>query len=177
MKNKQQTAASRRIAFSYFVDYASPATERPNNIVVLGDRREEGRWTVSHRRPIKDNNDKQIGDASYLAHVYRVDLADDKKSGLMYADFSAHHEFKKDGKDYDIFYKGGVKFALGIRGPQLEVDPLFPINHIQKVDPECVAATEIFENKIKINSGKNIAVLKRNNKNITNYRVAAFALR
>jgi len=171
MKN---IAVRKPLKFSYYVDYASPAFTRPNNIVVLGDKREEGRWTVSHRRPITDRNNRQIGDASYLVHVYRVDLSDDKKTGLMYADFTAHHEIKKDGKDYDIFYKGSVKFGLGIRGPQQEVDPLFPINHIVKVDPECVSASEIFENKIKINSGKNRVVLKRN-KNLTNYQLAGFA--
>ena len=171
MKNKHPASV---ITFSYFVDYASPALP-PNNVVVLGDRREERRWIVSHRRSILARNNNQIGDASYLVHVYRVDLSDDKKTGLTYADFTAHHEFTKDGKKYDIFYKGSVKFGLGLRNPsETEIDPLFPINYIVKTDPECVSASEIFEDKIKINTGKNRVVLKNNNKKITNYRLVVF---
>lgn len=175
MKNKN-TTASQIISFSYYVDYASP-TVPPYHPVVLGDKREDSRWIVSHRRPITDNNNIPIGDATYLVHVYRVDLESNKKSGLMYANFKAHHELKKDGKNYDILFSGIVKFQLGLRKDQTEVDPLIPINHIVKTNVECISAREIFEEKVKINSGKNKVLLKNvvnNNKNITNYRVAGY---
>jgi hypothetical protein len=163
MKNKQ-------IKLCYYIDY--PSRQPPPNIpVVLGDKRENARWTVSHRRVIKDKNDIQIGDASYLVHVYRIDLSNDKKTGLLYADFTAHHEIKKNGKDYDILFGGVVKFQLGLRPGQTEIDKLFPINHIMNVDIECISAREIFENKIKINSGKNTVTLKNSKDRITNYRI------
>ena len=163
MKNKQ-------IKFSYYIDYASPQPP-PNIPIVLGDKRDDARWTVSHRRVIKDKNNIQIGDASYLVHVYRIDLSDDKKTGLLYADFSAHHEIKKNGKDYDILFSGVVKFQLGLRPGQIEIDKLFPINHIYNTDIECISAREIFENKIKINNGKNRVALKNSKDLVTNYRI------
>ncbi len=163
MKNKQ-------IKFSYFVDYASQQPP-PNNLVILGDKRADGRWIVSHRRVIKDKNNVQIGDATYLVHVYRVDISSDKRSGLMYANFTAHHELKKNGKDYDIMFSGVVKFQLGLRQGQTEVDPQFPINHIFNTDIECISAREVFENKIKINNGNNKVTTKNNKDRITNYRI------
>jgi len=163
MKNKQ-------IKLCYYIDY--PSRQPPPNItVVLADKRDNSRWVVSHRRVIKDKNNIQIGDASYLVHVYRIDISDDKKTGLLYADFTAHHEIKKNGKDYDILFGGVVKFKLGLFPGQTEIDKLFPINHIMNVDIECISAREIFENKIKINSGKNTVTLKNSKDRITNYRI------
>jgi hypothetical protein len=164
MKNKQ-------IKLCYYIDYPSSLfSPAPNIPIVLADKRDNSRWIVSHRRIITDKNNIQIGDASYSLHVYRIDLSDDKKTGLLYGDFTAHHEIKKNGKDYDILFGGVVKFKLGLRPGQTEIDKLFPINYVMNVDIECISAREIFEDKIKINSGKNTVTLK-NSKDLTKYRI------
>ena len=146
----------------------------PNQMVdavVLADDREKARWIVSHRRIITDKNNTQIGDADYLVNVYKIDLSNDKKTGLLYADYTAHHRVKKNCKDYDIFFSGAGKFKLGLFPGQTEIDRLNPIYYILGVDIECIAAREIFENKKKINSGENTVTLKNGKDLITNYLI------
>ena len=89
----------------------------------------------------------------------------------MYANYTAHHEVKKNFKDYDILFSGVVKFKLGLFPGQTVIDPLNPIYHVVNVDIECIAATEIFENKKKINNGENTVTLKTGEDLITKYRI------
>ena len=139
----------------YTVPYNEPPIP-PYNLVLLS--KNENRMIFSYKRPIKDNKNILVGEASYLIHIYNVEISPDLKSGTMYGTFSAHHEVKKNNNNYDIMLTGNCKWVLGIRPGQQNIDPNTPYLFIVGNDLDCISATSIFKNNNKINHGNNIVI-------------------
>lgn len=160
----------------YNIDYAADQSKYPNNLVLLASggappgpngapAPDPDRMYFSYRRDIKDKKGgKTIGTASYLIHVYKVEINDNKKSGSMYSSYTSHHEFKKDGKEYDIMYQGNLNFILGLRrgSTQTEINSATPYLYVTGNKFDNASAIAIFMNGKKINHGNNVVTLKPN---------------
>jgi hypothetical protein len=142
------------LTLKYIIKYNVPPIP-PNNLVLLSNSNETSRFSLSYKRAILNEGGLIIGFASYLIHVYKVDIKDDLKSGTMNATYTAHHEFTLNGNNYDINFNGNQIFTLGTRGQNNMIDPTRPYENIIDNKLDCILATSIFENKINLNNGNN----------------------
>ena len=126
----------------------------PNNLVLLSTSNETSRFLFSYKRSILNEGGLLIGLASYLIHVYNIDIKDDLKSGTMKGTFTAHHEFILNGINYDINLDGNFKFLLGTRGQNV-INTERPYENIIDNQLDCVHISTIFKNKINVNNGNN----------------------
>jgi hypothetical protein len=169
---------------SYYIDYTA-LPKYPNNIVLLGSgggapagptgippAAPADRMFLSYRRDITEKKGgKVIGEASYLINAYKVKLSSDRKSGNIWATYTANHEFKnKCGDDYDVRYEGNFKFKLGVRpgsDPAKTIDPSLPAYlYVVGNDVDNVSATSVFKNKKKISYGDCVTTFNNGNYNI-----------
>jgi hypothetical protein len=155
----------------YNIDYLAPPIY-PNNLVLLGSGGGDpvflpidgsidpdpltgvpDRRLLSYRRDIKDKkNGTIIGVASYLLHAYKLEVA--KKSGSIYCSYTGHHEFVKNGNEYDITVQGNLKFLL--RGT---INPSAPFSSIVGNKFDNTSAVVVFINGKKENYGNNVLTL------------------
>ena len=154
----------------YNIDYTAPRMNPPYNLVLLADGVAAGppgntsppsdRMLLSHRREIKDKkNGTTIGDASYLIHIHKIELNGEKTSGAIYGTFTAHHEFKKNGNEYDITYSGNTKWILGKKTEFETIDPSSPFLNVITNNLDNITALSVFKNGKKINHGNNKVTL------------------
>lgn len=158
----------------YNIDYNADQTKYPNNLVLLASggappgpngASDPDRMYFSYRRDIKDKKGgKIIGTASYLIHVYKVEIKNNKTSGSMYASYTSHHEFIKNRKEYDIMYQGNLRFLLGLRqgSAQKEINPDIPYLYVVGNKFDNASVNAIFVGGEKINYGNNVVSLKPN---------------
>jgi hypothetical protein len=152
----------------YNIDYLAPPIY-PNNLVLLGSgggapagpngnppAALPDRMLLSYRRDIKDKkNGTIIGVASYLLHAYKLEVAE--KSGSIYCSYTGHHEFVKNGNEYDITVQGNLRFLLSdARGP---IDPSAPFSSIVGNEFDNTSAVVVFINGKKENYGNNVLTL------------------
>jgi hypothetical protein len=142
------------ITLKYIINYNVPPIP-PNNLVLLSNSNETSRFLFSYKRPILNEGGSIIGLASYVIHVYNVDINDDLKSGTMKGTYTAHHEFTLNGNNYDINFEGNQLFNLGTRGQNNMIDTTRPYENIIDNKLDCIHATSIFKNKINLNNGNN----------------------
>lgn len=156
----------------YHIDYTETAPRvRPNNLVLLSNDGvaagppgtpsvPSDRMLFSYRREIKDKKDGSlIGNASYLMHAYKIELNDKKTSGVIHGTFTAHHEFKKNGNEYDITYSGNTKWILGKKTGFETINPSRPFLNVITNNLDNITALSVFKNGKKINHGNNKTTL------------------
>jgi hypothetical protein len=148
----------------YYVDYREPSFDQPYDLIAtkLGSERNSVRYSFSYKRRIFDKKRGiQIGTATYLIHGTSVTVAENKKTGKIWADFTATHSFTtKNGKLYDVYYSGKLYFYLEELAEDKFIDPLAPLSNIRGVIFEHVAAERIFvNNKILNNSDYEAEIL------------------
>jgi len=178
IKTKQlNTKAEPTFDVPYFINYAAPAFVEPYNAVLLasgpnvgldGKPTDPDRMIISYKREIVDENKEKIGDASYLLHVYDVDIVNGKNgktSGSITSTFTGIHQLNHEDHEYDIFLQGNLVFQLGI-GPwsnAVEIDASKPYKFIVGNTLDNISVTSVFRNGIKINSGRNSVILADGN--------------
>jgi len=156
----------------YHIDYTETAPRvPPNNLVLLSNNGvaagppgtpsvPSDRKLLSYRREIKDKkNGTIIGNASYLMHAYKIELNDEKTSGVIHGTFTAHHEFEKNGNEYDITYSGNTKWILGKKTGLETINPSNPFLNVTTNNLDNITALSVFKNGKKINHGNNKTTL------------------
>ena len=151
----------------YNIDYTAASTY-PNNLVLIGSGGDPAspasppdRMIFSYRREIKDKKSGEIiGDASYILHAYKLEVSNDKKNGKIFGTFTAHHELKKYGNEWDIMYTGNAIWILSEKSGR-PIDPSKPFLNIVDFTLDNVSANSIFKNDKKINHGNNQVKLNK----------------
>jgi hypothetical protein len=138
---------------NYRIYYTDPPIP-PYNLTVLVSSAPNN-FLFSYKRQIKDNENTPIGVGTYQIEIYFVEISADKKTGEMIGDFTAHHEFGKQGNNYDVYLNGNIRLQLGLRPGQIEIDPSKPYEFIFGNQLDNIAATSVYKDRVKINFGNN----------------------
>lgn len=138
---------------NYRIYYLEPPIP-PYNLTVLASS-PPNNFVLSYKRQIKDNENTPIGVGTYQIEIYFVEISADKKTGAMMGDFTAHHEFGKQGNNYDVFLNGNSNWILGLRPGQIEIDPSKPYEYIIGNQLDNIVASSVYKNRVKINFGNN----------------------